>query len=225
MSDPHDPVAQTITLAPIPPETLVVCGANFLHSIAECERDIAGLKVTDAATAQQAADLQGRLTSAGKRLEEMRAKLKAPFLAKGREIDDAAKAPATRIDTAKRAVSTKLVEFKLAQDKLAREQEAERVAAAAKPVYLDLDDAAPAPVAVVAPVEKPAGVVYRTRLLIAATTLNKLPDEFVIRTANIPALRAKFCVPWADGDPVPACPGVEFGIDRMVVSDGKREEF
>lgn len=263
-TDGHDPVAQTITVQPIlPAEAVIVCGSNFLHSLAECERAVAHISITDAATAQEAADIQQRLTGAGRKLEEVRVKLKAPFIEKGREIDAAAKEPAGRIDAAKLGIARKLVAYQQAQAEVARKAEAERqkelarleklaqeerakaaevlrqAAEAAKKssapvIEIDFDDPPPEPVktevekqidavkyapAVVA--AKPAGISYRVYLIIESIDVAKLPDRFVVRTANEKAIRAAFCSGWKDGDKLPECAGVAFKIDRSAVSTGR----
>ena len=262
-----DPVVQTITVAPIEPATpVVVCDSKFLSTLAHIEREVAHLAVNDGQSAQLAADLTQRLTKAGRMLEDARQKLKAPFLAKGREIDEAAKAPAGRIEAAKKVVQGRLIEFDLAQRRAAEETERKRqeevraleekvkreneerakaaaqVAAKATPASsaIDLDDLdipddlplqkteaeqaleaakyAPAP----APV-KPVGVAFRATLRIASIDVNKLPDMFVVRTANEKALRATFCTGYKDGDPLPTCDGVVFAVDRVPISTGKAD--
>lgn len=120
---------QTITLSPVlPAEPIILCNSGFLHTLATVEREVAGIAITDAASAQAAANLQVRLTAAAKALEDARTKLKAPFIAKGREIDEAAKAPATRIEQAKRGINSKLVQFQQAEAERARKAEQARQA-------------------------------------------------------------------------------------------------
>jgi len=119
-------VDQTITLPAITPATpLVLCNAGFLNTLAQVEREVANIKV-DATTAQAAANLLTRLTSAGTVLEKARAELKAPFIAKGREIDEAARAPAGRIEAAKSGIKAKVAAFQQEQERLAREAEVAR---------------------------------------------------------------------------------------------------
>lgn len=199
-----DPVVQTITVAPIEPATpVVVCDSKFLSTLAHIEREVAHLAVNDGQSAQLAADLTQRLTKAGRMLEDARQKLKAPFLAKGREIDEAAKAtPASS--------AIDLDDLDIPDDLPPQKTEAEQALEAAK--Y------APAP----APV-KPVGVAFRATLRIASIDVNKLPDMFVVRTANEKALRATFCTGYKDGDPLPTCDGVVFAVDRVPISTGKAD--
>jgi hypothetical protein len=118
-----------ITVLPIdPPVPLVVCSPGFITELAKVEREIAHLEIVDDATLQEAAAIQNRLTKAGKVLEETRAKLKAPFIAKGKEIDAAAKRPGERIESAKEGVGAKLVAYRQRQQELAEKAERERLA-------------------------------------------------------------------------------------------------
>lgn len=261
-------VDQTLTIEAIPPTPLVLCKPGFVHTLAVVEREIANLEVKDATSAQLAASIMQRLTAAGKLLEETRVNLKAPFLAKGREIDEAAKGPAKRIEEAKANVKRRITEFDDAQRKAAAEaerareaelarleairveeekaaqQRAEELAAKAKEMpppsddIFDFDDGEPpppppktetelkieavkyAPAAVIA---TPAGVVFKTFLLIDTIDLDKLPDTFVIRTADERKIRATYCTGWKAGDKLPEVPGVRFKIDRQVQSTGKEQ--
>lgn len=280
----HDPITQTLTISAITPATpLVLCDAGFLNTLAQVELAVARINVTDATTAQAASDLLQRLTTAGTKLEKARTDLKAPFIAKGREIDTAASAPNSRIESAKRAIKHKVAQFDLEQQRLAREAEEARLAelrrleairveeerqarekaealarqaeaarlaaeaaiAAGKPavVDMDFDDGPPAPAnatieygppktatelaiekvrfAPAAPAAKPAGVAFRTTLVIESIDVSKLPDVFVTKQANERAIRATFCQGYRDGDPVPECAGVVFRVSREVASTGR----
>lgn len=258
-------VDQTITVAPVTPATpIVVCDSKFLSTLTAVEYEVASLKIADAQAAQAASGLLGRLTSAGTALEKARAALKAPFIAKGREIDEAAKAPATRIEDAKTKLKRKVADYHEAQRKAAEEaekarlaeikrleqiaakEEAERqrkaaemaakAAASAAPIVdVDFDDEAPVPAqksateialehakhtpAVV--VEKPVGLAFKARLIIASVDVAKLPEPFIVRTPNERLLRETFCVGWKDGDPIPDVAGVAFKVDRQVASTGR----
>lgn len=266
----HDPVTQVISVEPIlPAEPVVIANSGFLTTLAQVEREIAHLKITDAPTAQAAANLLTRLTSAGSKLETARKTVKEPFLLKCREIDDAAKAPAARIETAKTALKKMQTEWALEQARIAAEaerkrqaeiarlealrkeeerkeqerlKEIERLAAeAAKAnavpvVDVDFGDSEPpepapktetqkaietlqhAPVPVAA---APAGVSIRKRLIIASIDVAKLPDAFVIRTANEREIRRVYCEGWKDGDPMPEVSGVAFKVDTIVASTGR----
>jgi hypothetical protein len=124
-----DPITQTITIAAIEPAVpLVLCEPKFLQTIATVEREVASLNVVDAVSAQSAANLQQRLTTAGRMLETARTTLKAPFIAKGREIDEAAKAPAKRIEDLKAALSKRLTDYAAEQARIAAEEEKKRQA-------------------------------------------------------------------------------------------------
>lgn len=110
------------------PSPLRLAQPAFLSSLKECETQIAALKITDATSAQLAATLQARLTTAGKMLEDTRARLKAPVLEQGRKIDEAAKAPAARIVAAKTALQRALTAYDQEQQRKAREAEEARQA-------------------------------------------------------------------------------------------------
>lgn len=270
-----DAIAQTLTVPPIlPADPIVVCNAAFLHTLATVEREVANIAVNDGPAAQAASTLLQRLTKAGSELEKARAELKAPFIAKGREIDEAAKAPAIRIETAKSLLKQKVTAWQLEEQRKAREAEAARqrelarlealrveearVAAekaaalarqaaenaarlreAAAPVIdVDFDDGPAEPqepppktatelaieavkFAPAVAVVKPSGLAFKCSLRIASVDVNKLPDVFVIKTANQMAIRSTYVTGWRDGDPIPEVPGVTFEIDRMPVSTGR----
>lgn len=261
-------MTDAITLPPLPSSVgLVLCDGTFLSTLANVESRVAELKITDADSAQTAADLQQRLTTAGRKLEAARTAIKAPFLAKCREIDEAAKAPSKRIDAAKSVLATLLVDYAQEQEKIRRAAEearqnelarleairvAEEKAAQAKAaevarlaaeaaakckaevIEMDFDEpevAKPqtatekaieavqyAPAVAAA---KPSGVAFKATLRIALVNADQLPEKYVIKTANAKALRDDFCVGWKDGDPIPECPGVKFGVDRVAVSTGR----
>ncbi len=256
-------VDQTITLQPVlPADPIVVCNSAFLHTLATVEREIANLKIDDAQSAQAAANIQQRLTKASKDLEDARTKLKAPFINKGREIDDAARAPAERLRKAKDVVANRLIDYQLAQKRAAEEAERARAVELARlealrkaeedaarkkseeiakssapaPEVLDFtdseeDEEAPkteiekkidevkyaAPVAVA----RPVGVRFKTRLNPVVVDVNKIPEPFVTKQANLRAIIATFCGGWKEGDPLPACEGVRFDIERSVDSSGR----
>lgn len=262
-------VDQTITVAPVTPATpIVVCDSKFLSTLTAVEYEVASLTVADANAAQAASGLLGRLTSAGSALEKARTALKAPFIAKGREIDEAAKAPAKRIEDAKDRLKRKVTEYHEAQRKaaeeaerkrlaevrrleeIARQEEAERArkaaemakqaaaaieAAKAPVVDIDFDEEPAAPPqkseaelalerlkhAPAVVVEKPVGLAFKARLIIASVDAAKLPEPFIVRTANERLLRETFCVGWKDGDPIPDVAGVAFKVDRQVASTGR----
>lgn len=225
-------INQTLTVAPLPAIKVVVVGAAFLHTLATVEREIAYLKITDAPSAQLAATLQTRLTKAGAALEEARTVAKAPFLAKGREIDEAAKVPATRITAAKASLSKSLVAYSEEQRKAEAARLAEIAALEAKrkaeavPDELNLDGTPTEqriaeisePIAA-----KPAGISYRVTLFPFVEDVNKVPTEFILKTVNMQALRAKHCAGFKEGDAVPVVAGVRFEVQKTAVSTGKVE--
>ncbi len=103
---------------------------------------------------------------------------------------------------------------------------------------LDDDDAPPAPVepaqktetekqieaiqhAPVVAAPKPAGVSYRVVLIHKVESVAKLPDIFVIKTANDAAIRSTYCSGFREGEPIPVVPGVVFTVQKTVVSTGK----
>lgn len=108
------------------PSPLRLAQPAFLSSLKECETQIAALKITDAASAQLAATLNSRLTTAGKMLEETRVRLTAPVLAQQRAIMEAAKAPAARIAKAKATLQQALTAYDQEQQRKAREAEEAR---------------------------------------------------------------------------------------------------
>lgn len=265
-------IDQTITLAPVlPNEPIVLCNSGFIHTLATVEREVANIAVNDGPAAQAASTLLQRLTKAGIELEKARTELKAPFISKGREIDEAAKAPALRIEAAKTLVKQKVSAWQLEEQRKARVAEearqaelrrlealrlAEERAAAEKAATLarqaaenaaklreaatpaidvDFDDGPQEPppktateleiervkFAPAVAAAKPQGIAFKCNLRIASVDVNKLPDVFVIKTANQQAIRATFVVGWREGQPIPEVAGVVFEIDRTPVSTGR----
>lgn len=74
----------------------------------------------------------------------------------------------------------------------------------------------PAPV-----VAKPVGVTFRTRLVLKVVDVAKVPDVFVVRTANEKAIAATYCTGWKEGMPLPTVPGCEFVVEKTPVSTGR----
>ncbi len=262
MSTPdHPPLHVAVVLPPAP---YAIATSGFLATLAAVETEIAGIKITDTESAQQAATIQSRLTSAGSALEKQRKALKDPFIEAGRAIDAAARGPSDRIEAAKNAVKAKLAAFDAEQRRIAAEAErarqeelrklrekaeaeaaearrkqaaadaeSARLAAESAVPVMDMDDDEPvAPTetakalaaleqapAVVAP--KPVGVSIRVLLVATVEDVNKLPPEFVTKTANMAALQAKYCAGFKDGDPVPEVAGVRFEVSRAPVSTGR----
>lgn len=279
---PADPITQTITIPPIlPAQGVILADANFVSTLAKVELEVAHLRVSDAQSAQQASDLQQRLTTAGKKMLASKKVAKSGFQSKIDEIEALAKKVDARIEAAKDHLKGLLTAWDQEQQRIAREAEivrqkelarlealrlqekaetrrkAEEVAriaaeAAAKAEtekarvaglpppeameFIDFPDDTPPPKTATeiaietvrhAPavvVQRPMGVTFRVSLRHKVESVAKLPEPFVIRTANDAAIRAAYCNQWKDGEPLPECPGVAFSIDRTPVSTG-RDQF
>lgn len=126
MADVTTPDTLQVELVPAPPLPLVLADNVFLSALKQVEAQVATFKITDAQSAQAAADLQTRLTNAGSKLEKARVALVAPFLAQQRAINTAAEGPADRITTAKKTLSTIQTNWAVEQQRLARVAEQER---------------------------------------------------------------------------------------------------
>lgn len=113
---------------PIQPATpLILASTAFLSTLKNVESQIASLNITDAHSAQEAATLQNRLTTAGKTLDRQRLDYKRPFMEMADSIDAAAKPPQARIKAAKDRLSKMQTDYTLEQTRLAREAEAARL--------------------------------------------------------------------------------------------------
>ncbi len=272
-----------------PAMPLVLADSAFLAALSEVEALVSSLRIVDSATAQQAANLTGRLTSAGKKLNETRLALKRPFATIQDEIEKTARAPLARIENLKNVLKNAQLawdeqqkrEAELAEkrrlDELARLEElkkveeaaenarltklAEEEAAKAKPQLpdpeipvedFDLGDgfeveaaAPPPPPPPPAPSVKTAiqqqidavrhapavvvvrstGVRFKTTISPTVEDVNKIPDMFVVKTANLQAIKATFCTGWKEGEPLPVCAGIKFTPERTVDSSGKKSGF
>jgi len=111
-----------------PSYDLILCSTGFLTQLREVETQVTSLKITDAQSAQHAANLLTRLTGAGKALDKQRLELNAPYQAQIQAINEAARAPAAKIETLKSALKTASVNYEREQARLAREAEAARQA-------------------------------------------------------------------------------------------------
>lgn len=129
----HDeaPLAIVISTPAIAP-SLTLVDSDFVARLAEAEDRIAAIKVTDAKTANDAAQLQKAVTQAGSALEGERLRLLRPFLDAQNAINQAAKNAASRIELAKSSVKAKINAYQQAQEQLAREAERKRQEEAAK---------------------------------------------------------------------------------------------
>lgn len=112
----------------LPPAPHVLANTSFLTTLAQVEEQVATLAITDAQSAQNAANLTARPTSAGNQLEKARKALKQPFIEAGRAIGAAAEEPSRRIDKAKAAVRSALAAYEAEQRRLADEAEKKRQA-------------------------------------------------------------------------------------------------
>ena len=119
--------ALAITIpTPTLPQALLLIDDTFASQLAAAEQEIAALKITDQASAQHAAELQGMLTRAGTALDTERLKLLRPFLDTQKAINAAAQNVAARIELSKRAVKAELTRYDDAQRRLAEEAERRR---------------------------------------------------------------------------------------------------
>lgn len=120
------PDSLQVELVPAPPLPLVLADSVFLSALKQVEGQVATFKITDAQSAQAAADLQTRLTNAGSKLEKARVALVAPYLAQQRAINTAAEGPADRITAAKKTLSNLQTAWAVAEQQRARIAEQER---------------------------------------------------------------------------------------------------
>ena len=125
-TDPIIPDLLVPVTPPILPLTLVKTG--FLTTLTSVEKSVAELKIDSPAAAQLAANLQVRLTAAGKTLEAARVECKRPFLEIERKIDDAARAPAGRIEAAKKTLQKAQIQYEIDRRRIEAEAEAARQA-------------------------------------------------------------------------------------------------
>lgn len=116
-----------VELTPLP-SPLRLAEPKFLSSLRDVEAQVAALKITDAASNQLAATLQQRITAAGTILTAKHKELKAPVLAQGRAIDEAARGPMARIEAAKLAIKRALTAYDNEQQRIAAEAEQKRQA-------------------------------------------------------------------------------------------------
>ncbi len=107
---------------------MVLANSGFLQTLASVEDQVSKLTITDATTAQQAADLQSRLTKAAKTLNDQRLALNRPFEDQIKAINTAAKDPALRIESAKSTVSRALTVFAVAEQQRVAEENRKRQA-------------------------------------------------------------------------------------------------
>ena len=70
-------------------------------------------------------------------------------------------------------------------------------------------------------IARPIGITFKVRLVPTVYDVSKLPEAFVIRTADEQKIRSVYCTGWQEGAPLPDLPGVKFIIDRQPVSTGR----
>lgn len=272
-------MSTAITLTPvIPPAPLVLVDDKFVSTLVGVEKQLQAITINSPAEAQVAADLQIRLTNAGKDLENTRLALVRPYIDAQNQINGAAKPVGIRIESAKTILKDHLSSWRFRQEEIAKaaerarqmelarleakrrqeEQEAkDKAAAIAKAAadaetfrlakltaeqkareaefdFEDVPDEVPpaeppektetekaidavkfAPVAVTA---KPVGITYRVTLKAKVVDVFKLPEIFVKREAKETAIRQAFCVGWKENDPIPACEGIEFTVDKQPIA-------
>lgn len=122
-------MADVIQFEPILPVLpMILADAAFLRTLADVEAQVASVKIVDATSAQHAANLQVRLTAAGKKLNEARLAIKRPFLDISQLIDDVAKAPNDRIEEAKKKLRSAQIQWDIDQRRIAAEAEEARKA-------------------------------------------------------------------------------------------------
>lgn len=116
-----DPIAR-------PTHSLIVADRAFMTALRQAEAAVAAMKITDAQSAQAAADKQIELTKAGTFLEKSRKELKAPYLLLMDHIDLKAKGPKGRIETLKGVLSIMQTNWTAELRRLAEEAEKARQA-------------------------------------------------------------------------------------------------
>jgi hypothetical protein len=240
-------VAESILVpATLPPTPLVLADATFLGELAKVEKAVAALSVSDAASAQEAANLLRQLTTVGGSLEKTRADLKKPFLDLGRKIDEVARGVNVRIENSKVALRKRLTawnaqeEARLAEERRKRddelmrlqkqreaEEEAERqraaALAAATPAAdaLDFDFDGDAPAAAKTETERRIEQLVTTPAPVAQKPAGVRPDQFVTKTANEMLIRSTYCCGWKEDMPLPSVPGLVFWTDTQTASTGR----
>lgn len=104
----------------------VLANTAFLTTLAGVEKQVAELKITDAQSAQAAANLQIRLTGAGKQLDEARLALKRPYIDINNKIDEVARGPLSRIEKAKKTIQQAQIQFDIDERRRAAAAEEKR---------------------------------------------------------------------------------------------------
>jgi hypothetical protein len=128
----HNPVEQLTVAGTAPAMPLVLADTAFMSTLAQVEEQIGTMKVSDQQSAQAAANLQVRLTTAGKKLNDARLGLNRPFAAIIEKINDAARGPQARIEEAKEKLKLMLNRYEAEQRRIAQEAEDKRQAEIAR---------------------------------------------------------------------------------------------
>lgn len=155
------------------------------------------------------------------RIEAAKRTLKAGLLA----YNQAQIAIANAAEAKKRAELARLEGIRQAEEQKAAESA--RLAAKAAVPSLKLEDDEPtetekeiarvaAAPAVIVP--KASGLAFRVLLTPTVTDIGKLPEQFVIKTANLQAIRAIYCKGFKEGMALPECPGVSFEVTKEAVT-------
>jgi len=238
----------TADLAIVPPpqaSPIVLLKGDVVARIDDIAATAEVMSVTDAESAQAAADFMRRATALGKEIESARTEANAPALALQRAINAAVKEPAAKLDAAKRTLQRKVGEWQAEQDRKRRETEVLRLKELARieaekrkaedeqrrreeearEANLPPPPPMPAPVAqeVVLPAvplvaQKIAGVRMRSTLTFEIVDASQLPEALTMRLPDAAKIRAQFCTLWREGDPIPDVPGLRFTVDRKAVS-------
>ena len=222
-------------LAIVPPpqaSPIVLLKGDVVARIDDIAATAEVMSVTDAESAQAAADFMRSATALGKEIESARTEANAPALALQRAINSAVKEPAAKLDAAKRTLQRKVGEWQAEQDRKRREaekrkaeDEQRRREEEAREANLPPSPPIPAPVAqevvlpavpLVAP--KIAGVRMRSTLVFEVVDAAQLPEALTVRLPDHAKIRAQFCQLWREGDPIPDVPGLRFSVDRKAVS-------
>lgn len=117
----------------IPPAPYVLADESFMLVLAARETQVLELQITDADSAQRAADLQRLITNDGQVLEAERTRILEPFVAMQKRINQVGKPLLERIATSKARLSAKLGSWqqkekeRLAQIERDRQSELERL--------------------------------------------------------------------------------------------------
>lgn len=120
--------AVPITLEVVPVKgPHVIANNSFVATLTRVERELALLMVDDAQSAQFAADLKQRLTTAGRELEETRNRILAPYRAETERINTAAKPVAARIEAAKAKLNGQIMAFAESERKRLADLERKRL--------------------------------------------------------------------------------------------------